>query len=262
MPRPARRLVIRRLLETSFHPGATLADVGAAIDAASWLEPSHLRHIAVVIGKIPVRWTAEDRVVSIEVYPAPPGDPDRHRLLIYLRVAGQPPLDDIVAGLRGGPAGADLEVLEIGFFEMETPAPAAAASPPPPVLDNLVLCRRALFDAATGMHTLVDLLIDLAVAPLPGAATFDVYLQLRRIAGDATLVVEVSDPDGALLTSGTLSLGAAPGAPRTPPPPSLGVAIPNITVTFARAGEHRLRVRCNDQLLGEHRFDVVAGAPR
>jgi hypothetical protein len=82
---------------------------------------------------------------AIDVCPALPGDVDRHRLLIYLRVAGHPPVDQIVAELRGGTSGTSLEVREVGFFETELPRAI------PPELPWVVLCRRALCDAATGM---------------------------------------------------------------------------------------------------------------
>jgi len=256
LPRLARRLVIRRLLESAWHPGATLAAVGACIAADAWLAPADVRHVAVMGGKIPVRWIPEDRVVVINVCPAIAGDGDRHRLSVYLRVAGHPPVDQIVAELRGGTSGPSLEVRELGFFEMEVPHAI------PPVLLGVVLCRRALCDAGTGMHTLVDVLLDVAVPSLPSPATFDVYLQLRGLTGVTTLVIEVveamSPGDLVVLATGTLALGAAPSAPDTPAPPSLGVAIPNVMATFTRPGEHRLRVRCGDESLGEHSFVVVA----
>jgi hypothetical protein len=256
LPRLARRLAVRRLLESAWRPGATLAEVGAWIAADAWLAPADVRHVAVLGGKIPVRWLPEDRVVVIDVCPALPGDGDRHRLLVYLRVAGHPPVDRIVAELRGGTSGTSLEVREVGFFETEMPRAI------PPELLGVVLCRRALCDAATGMHTLVDVLIDVAVSGLPGSAMFDVYLQLRRLTGATSLVLEVLDAtrpgEPVVLATGTLALGAAPSAPDTPAPPSLGVAIPNVTATFAHPGEHRLRVRCGDESLGEHGFVVVA----
>src|SRR5262249_13864011 len=101
----ARRLVIRRLLESDARPRATLAEGGALAAADACLHPTHVRHISVVIGKIPVTWLAEDRVVAIDVCPAAPGGADRHRLLVYLRLAGQPELDEIVELLRGGAGG-------------------------------------------------------------------------------------------------------------------------------------------------------------
>jgi hypothetical protein len=120
------------------------------------------------------------------------------------------------------------------------------------------------------MHTLVDVLVEIR-ARLPGPAMFDIYLQLRGLTGPMTFTVELLGPsspdrggdddaggeDGELLTTGTLTLGASADARPGPPPPALGVAIPNVTVGFERAGEHRLRVRCGDDVLGEHRFDVV-----
>jgi hypothetical protein len=253
-----RRLAIRRLCEVEVRAGATLADAGAAIAARAWLEPADVRHVSVVIGKIPVQWLAEDFVVAIDVCPATPGTGDRHRLLVYLRVAGQPELEEIVEGLRGGDGGA-LEVRELGFFETEAPRPDADAASRPPVVSSLVICRRALCDAPTGRHTLVDVIVELP-ATLPGPATFDIYLQLRRLGGPATLTLEIVDGGGDVLTTGTLSLGASPGAAPEPPPPALGVAIPNVTVALEQAGEHLLRVRCGGELLAEHRFEVVDGS--
>jgi hypothetical protein len=267
LPRVVRRLVIRRLLEAEARPGATLAEIGAMVAADAWLQPTHARHVSVVIGKIPVQWLAEDRVVAIDVCPAAPGDGDRHRLLVYLRVAGQPEVEEIVEGLRGGPGG-EHEVRELGFFETEAarPGPDPSAAARPPMLGALLMCRRALSDAQTGMHTLVDVIVDLPVQ-LPGPAMFDVYLQLRRITGPASLAIDVIGPgttddrDEVVLTTGTLTLGAAPDASPNatsgPPPPVLGVAIPNVVVAFERAGEHRLRLRCGDEILGEHRFQVT-----
>lgn len=259
-----RRLAIRRLCEAEVRAGATLAEAGAAICAGAWLEPADVRHVSVVIGKIPVQWLAEDFVVAIDVCPTTPGTGDRHRLLIYLRIAGQPELEEVVEGLRGGvfrgegAAPGALEVRELGFFETEAPRPdaGAGAASRPPAVSSLVICRRALCDSPTGKHTLVDVVVELQ-APLPGPATFDLYLQLRRLGGPATLTLEVLDGGGGVLTTGTLSLGASREAPAEPPPPALGVAIPNVTVVFEQAGEHLLRVRCGDEILAEHRFDVV-----
>jgi hypothetical protein len=264
VPRVARRLVVRRLLEAQARPGATLAELGALIAADAWLASTHVRHISVVIGKIPVQWLAEDRVVAIDVFPAEPGDGDRHRLLVYLRLAGQPDLEEIVEGLRGG-TGGQHEVRELGFFETEAARPGAepvpVQAPLPPTLGALLLCRRAICDAQSGMHTLVDVIVELTVR-LPGPAMFDIYLQLRGITGPATLVLEVLGPGGAdddvLLTSGTLTLGASRDS-SGPPPPALGVAIPNVAVGFEQAGEHRLRVRCREEVLGELSFQIVDG---
>lgn len=261
----ARRVVIRRLLEAEPRAGATLAELGALVAADAWLQPTHARHVSVVGGKLPVQWLAEDLVVAIDVCPAAPGDGDRHRLLLYLRVAGQPELEEIIEGLRGG-AGGGHEVREIGFVETEAQRPGAAP-PRPPVLGALVLCRRALCDTQTGMHTLVDVVVELP-AHLPGPAMFDIYLQLRRITGPSTLAIEVIGPaptddgadDGVVLTTGMLTLGAPPEAAAGPPPRALGVAIPNVAVAFERAGEHRLRVRCGGEILGEHTFEVVDGS--
>ncbi len=269
LPRFVRRLVIRRVVEAEGRAGATLAELGALVAADAWLEPTHARHVSVVIGKIPVQWLAEDRVIAIDVLPAAPGDGDRHRLLLYLRIAGQPEVEEIVEGLRGG-AGGGHAVGELGFLETDGPRPEPGPSPVPstPALGALLLCRRALCDTQTGMHTLVDVIVELTTR-LPGPAVFDIYLQLRRITGPATLTLDVIGPpddddgggggEGDLLTSGTLTLGASRDAPPGPPPPVLGVAIPNVAVAFERPGEHRLLVRCGDEILGEHRFLVVDG---
>ncbi|HSK02072.1 MAG TPA: hypothetical protein VK932_12560, partial [Kofleriaceae bacterium] len=67
------------------------------------------------------------------------------------------------------------------------------------------------------------------------------------------------DEDGALLTTGTLTIGATARGSAGPPPPVLDVAIPNVAVMFERPGEHRLRLRSGDDVLGEHRFLVADG---
>ena len=267
VPRPVRRLAIRRVLETHGRPGATLAELGELVAAGAWLAPPYVRHVSIFGGKLPVQWLAEDRVITIDVLPAEPGDGDRHRLLAYLRVAGQPEVDEIVTGLRGGPGG-EREVRELGFAETEPPRPEVAPARRGPVLNTLVLCRRALCDAQTGMHTLVDVIVELPVR-VPGPAMFDIYLQLRDIPGPSTLTIQVLGPaltddgvaeaDGELLTTGTLTLGARDTSVG-PPPAALGVAIPNVTVGFEHAGEHRLRVRSADAVLGEHRFQIVDAA--
>lgn len=261
LPAVARRLVIRRLLEAEARPGAALAEIGALVAADTWLLPTHVRDVTVVDGKLPVAWLAEDRIVAIDVCPAAPGD--RHRLVVYLRVAGQPEVEEIVEGLRGG-AGGEHELREVGFRETESARPGAGAAARLPVLGALLLCRRAVCDVRTGTHTLVDVIVELTVQ-LPGPAMFDIYLQLRRITGAAVLAIDVlgpgADGDGgeALLTTGTLTLGATARDGAGPPPPVLDVAIPNVAVMFERAGEHRLRLRCGDEVLGEHRFQVAEG---
>jgi hypothetical protein len=272
VPRVARRLAIRRLLEAEAVEGPTLADIGALVAADAWLEPTHVRPISVVAGKLPVQWLAEDFIVAIDVLPAAPGDGDPHRMLVYLRIAGQPELEDILRGLRGGIGGRHV-VREIGFSEPEPPRAAAGHGPAlrrgsgSPTLGGITICRRALCDAQNGMHSLIDVIVEIPVR-LPGGAIFDLYLQLRDISGPATLTIEILGPrlpdadgdaaaDGELLTTGTLTLGHSADAPAGPPPKALGVAIPNVAVGFEHAGEHRLRIRCGDDLLGEHRFDVV-----
>ncbi len=261
LPAVARRLVIRRLLEAEARPGAALAEIGALVAADTWLHPTHVRDVTVVDGKLPVAWLAEDRIVAIDVCPAAPGD--RHRLVVYLRVAGQPEVEEIVEGLRGG-AGGEHELREVGFRETESTRPGAGAAARLPVLGALLMCRRAVCDVRTGTHTLVDVIVELT-AQLPGPAMFDIYLQLRRITGAAVLAIDVlgpgTDDDGGetLLTTGTLTLGATAREGAGPPPPVLDVAIPNVAVMFERAGEHRLRLRCGDEVLGEHRFQVAEG---
>jgi hypothetical protein len=261
LPAVARRVVIRRLLEAEARPGAALAEIGALVAADTWLHPMHVRDVTVVDGKLPVAWLAEDRIVAIDVCPAAPGD--RHRLVIYLRVAGQPEVEEIVEGLRGG-AGGEHELREVGFQETESNRPGAGAAARLPVLGALLMCRRAVCDVRTGTHTLVDVIIELTVQ-LPGPAMFDIYLQLRRIGGAAALAIDVLGPpadddgDEALLTSGTLTIGTTARGSAGPPPPVLDVAIPNVAVMFERPGEHRLRLRCGDDVLGEHRFLVADG---
>jgi hypothetical protein len=258
IPRVVRRVVIRRLVESAA-PDATLAELGALIDAASWLSPTDVRNVSVVAGKLPVQFLAEDRVIVLDVCPAVPGDGDAHRLRVYLRLAGQPEIEEILAALHGGTG--DIAVREIGFSETEAPSPSTTRPlRRSPVLGILVLCRRVLCDTRTGMHTLVDVIADLPVQ-VPGPAMFDIFLQLREVAGPTTLTIDVLGPgstdEGELLTTGTLRLGPAADPPPGPAPHVLGVAIPNVAVGFERAGEHRMRVRCGDDLLGEHRFDVV-----
>lgn len=263
VPRPARRLIIRRVLESDGHAGITVGALGALVATDAWLEPEHVRPVSVVNGKLPVQWLAEDLIIAIDVLPAKPGDGDRHRLLFYFRVTGQPEVEEIVSELRGGP-GLRHEVRELGFFESDPPRAEPARAPRKPSLGSLVMCRRALCDSQTGMHTLVDVIVELP-AGLPGPAMFDIYLQLRGVTGPSAMTIEVIgpaltddgavDPEGELLTSGTLTLGAS-GTASGPPPPALGVAIPNVTVGFEHAGEHRLRVRTADEVLGELRFQV------
>jgi hypothetical protein len=275
VPRVARRLAIRRLLETEAGDNPTLGELAeiAAVDA--WLQPGHVRPVSVVGGKLPVQWLAEDFIIAIDALPAAPGDGDPHRMLVYLRIAGQPELADVLRGLTGTGTGTGtgasgrLAVREIGFSEPETPRPATVGrgpatrrAPGVPTLGAIMICRRALCDAQNGMHTLVDVIVEIPVR-LPGPAIFDLYVQLRDITGPATITVEIRGPrkpgaeDGELLTTGTLTLGHSADAPADPPPPALGVAIPNVTLAFEHAGEHRLRVLCGDDVLGEHRFDVV-----
>jgi hypothetical protein len=255
VPRQARRLVIRRLFEAGPRTDIALADLGARVGAAAWLQPAHVRQVDVVAGKIPVRWAPEDEIVTVDVCPDPG---EGRQLVVYLRIAGKPSIDEIVSGLRDG-AGARHLVREIGFFENE-PArdPSGAGRPAVPALAGVVLCRRALCDAETRLHTLVDVLVDVPVGQLPGPASFDVYLQLWQISGAVALVVEVLDGE-VVLSTGTLTLDPGAQHPSTATP-ALGVAIPNVSVNFARPGAHRLRVRAGDSVLGEHPFMVSGGA--
>lgn len=262
LPRRSRRLVIRHLLEAKLAGGATLAEAGAACAAEAWLQPTYVRPVSVVMGKLPVQWLAEDLIVTIDVLPSAPSSGDRHRLLAYLRVAGQPDLAEVIGGLQGGPGGGH-EVRELGFAETDPPRPErTAAAAAPPRLGTALLCRRALCDAQTGMHTLIDVIVELP-APLPGPAMFDIYLQLRHVIGSASVTLDVFGPgtaddgDEVLLTTGTLKISASANPPPGPPPTVLGVAIPNVTVGFERAGEHRMRIRCGDEVLGDLRFEVV-----
>ena len=127
----------------------------------------------------------------------------------------------------------------------------------PPASAGIVLCRRALCDSDSGQHSLIDVLIDLAVPVCPGAVTFDLYLLLRRIGDGSNLVIEVFDRAGVVLSTGKLALAAAPASVPGPPPPALGVVIPRITTVFTRPGYHWLRVRAGEHVLGEHGFVVV-----
>lgn len=251
----ARRLAIRRLFEVEVPEGTSLADAGARIAANAWLHAPDIRPVSVVNGKLPVRWLAEDLIVAIDVCPARPGAGDHHRLVVYLRIAGQPDPDEVLSGLRGGTGGGH-EIREVGYSEPEAArkAEAATAAPRPPYVSALVMCRRAICDQSNGMHSLIDVIVQLP-ARLPGPALFDIYLQLRRVTGPIEIAIEVLDGDGGVLTTGELALGA--GGEPGPSPPALGVAIPNVAVGFERAGVHLLRVRAGDTVLAEQPFDVV-----
>ena len=179
-----------------------------------------------------------------------PDEPATDKVVIYAVIAGNPPLAEVVSGLRGEVGGMHV-VRELGVFE----DPPDGGRRLVPVLAAIVACRRAICDRETRSHTLVDILIDLPVGILPTTVMFDVYLQLREICPNVRLTLELLDGE-TVLSSGTLGLqrAATAGAPEITA--ALDIALPSMEATVSRTGVHLLRVRSGDTMLGEHPLNV------
>lgn len=81
-----RRLAVFALFDRHVEAGMTLAELAAMLAEPTWLADDDVTVVETLAGKIPVRWTLEDTVFALLVFPGLE-EPGEGPWAIYLRVA-------------------------------------------------------------------------------------------------------------------------------------------------------------------------------
>lgn len=121
-----RRRAVYELISRHLKRGMTLAELAVLLDNPTWLRDEDVSLVTVVGGRLPVRWSAEDTIFILHIFP---DLSDRHydHWAAYIKIAGQFALETIVDALHGRPAGeaaAQAPILEIGLIPHD-PSPDA-----------------------------------------------------------------------------------------------------------------------------------------
>lgn len=93
-----RRSCIIALFRRHVHVGMTLARIGQILDRPVWLEDQNLHVFKEVLGKIPIKITPDDTVVSIVVLP----EADQKTSAVYLRIQGHVTKEALLKFLQTG----------------------------------------------------------------------------------------------------------------------------------------------------------------
>lgn len=112
-----RRQTVFQLFKRHVSPGLTLAELAQILDNPGWLANEDIAVVTALTGEIPVKWTLEDTVFVLSVFPAL-ADGRYDHWAIYLRVSGQVDRESFISLLRGGPASEEVKqarVLEIAL---------------------------------------------------------------------------------------------------------------------------------------------------
>src|SRR4051794_15743713 len=110
-----RRQAVVELFRRDVRPGMTLGEAARVLGAPAWLRDDDLWVVDVLGGKIPVSAELGDTVLALAILPGLPDDPS---WAIYLRVAGEVALGDVLALLHGRdapPEVARAEIREVAF---------------------------------------------------------------------------------------------------------------------------------------------------
>ena len=91
-----RRLCVLQLFRQYVSSGMTLGRVAEMLDNPLWLSEDNVHEIKAAIGKIPVRFTDEDSVFSLVVFP----EAERNTSAVYIRVKGKLSKERLVEFLR------------------------------------------------------------------------------------------------------------------------------------------------------------------
>ena len=121
-----RRRAVYELIQRHVHNGMTLADMAKILDDPTWLKDEDVTMVTIVGGKMPVKWSMEDTIFILHIFP---GLPDRQyaHWAAYIKISGKVERQSIVDVLRGRPveqAAAGATVLEVGLVP-DNPAPDA-----------------------------------------------------------------------------------------------------------------------------------------
>jgi hypothetical protein len=121
-----RRRAVYELFQRHIHSGMTLAVMAELLDDPTWLKDEDITMVTMVGGKLPVKWSMEDTIFILHIFP---GLPDRQyaHWAAYIKISGKVERQSIVDVLRGRPvepAAARATVLEIGLVP-DNPAPDA-----------------------------------------------------------------------------------------------------------------------------------------
>ncbi len=112
-----RRWAVWELFHRHVKPGITLADLARILDNPTWLADESISVVTVLGGRIPVKWTFEDTVFSLLIFPDIPDD-TYDSWGIYLRVSGKVDRESFIKVIRDQPVPAEVrnaQVLERGL---------------------------------------------------------------------------------------------------------------------------------------------------
>jgi hypothetical protein len=105
-----RRTAVLQLFLRELRPGMTLADAGALLGGAPWLDDADVTVVEDVGGSLPVRPGEGRTIVRIAVLPGS-GSP----AFAFVALAGDVEAAEVAAALRGE-EGSEAEIVEIGVY--------------------------------------------------------------------------------------------------------------------------------------------------
>lgn len=112
-----RRIAVFQLFKRYVSRGMTLSELAQVVDNPSWLAKENISIVDSLGGKIPVKWTFEDTVLVLGVFPELPDGRYDH-WAIYLRVSGKVTGENFIRLLRGESVSEDVsnaKILEFAF---------------------------------------------------------------------------------------------------------------------------------------------------
>ncbi len=95
-----RRYAVFQLFKRHVSSGLTLFELARILDNPRWLADDDITIVTGLAGKIPIKWTFEDTVFVIAVFPELT-DNGYDRWAIYLRVSGKITRESLIRVLRG-----------------------------------------------------------------------------------------------------------------------------------------------------------------
>lgn len=115
--KPHRAYCIYQLFQRHVAIGIKLSEFGRLLGNPRWLKDEDIEVFNVLRGKIPVKWTFEDTVFVLRIFPELPKG---YGFAIYLRISGKIGRSDFTKVLRCQPVGQeikDLVILEVGYHK-------------------------------------------------------------------------------------------------------------------------------------------------
>lgn len=112
-----RRHCVFQLFKRHVKPGMTLSELAQTLDNPTWLEDDDVTVLLDLAGHIPVKWTADNTVVVLSVFPNVPDGRLAH-WAIYVSISGHIDQEEFINVIRGRQVAQrikDAKILQLGF---------------------------------------------------------------------------------------------------------------------------------------------------